>query len=111
MYKITDDKLIKCTCRFSLLFSFVLHNLCAALIKQNCQMRIYIITVNTLICNTHMTTGNMNTFSKQRKAGNYKLSLLPLKYDNNNYFITSQLSLNPLAPQVAALIKAAQDNQ
>ena len=53
----------------------------------------------------------MNTFSKQRKAGNYKLSLLPLKYDNNNYFITSQLSLNPLAPQVAALIKAGQDNQ
>ena len=67
-------------------------------------MRIYIITVNTLIRNTHVTIGNMNTFSNQRKAGNY----IEIQ---KQYFITSQLSLNPLALQVAALIKAAQDNQ
>ena len=27
------------------------------------------------------------------------------------YFVTSQLNLNPLAPQVATLIEAGQDNQ
>ena len=67
-------------------------------------MRIYIITVNTLIRNTNVTIENMNTFSNQRKAGNY----IEIQ---KQYFITSQLSLNPLALQVAALIKAAQDNQ
>ena len=47
-------------------------------------MRVYIITMNTLIWNTHATIGNMNTFSKQRRAGNHKKNSVVIKAGQDN---------------------------
>ena len=63
-------------------------------------MRVYIITMNT-----HATIGNMNTFSKQRKVNSVTIEI-----QQQQYFISSQLSPNPMAPQVAVPIEAGQEN-
>ena len=49
--------------------------------------------------------GNINTFSKQRKVNSVTIEI-----QQQQYFISSQLSPNPMAPHVAVPIEAGQEN-
>ena len=47
----------------------------------------------------------MNTFSKQRKVNSVTIEI-----QQQQYFISSQLSLNLMAPHIAVPIEAGQEN-